>query len=266
MRVDNVGALTASSEQTQLPGHTVNTKGSWVQISASTPIDAHEVMFSVVNGVVGTTTSTLVDFGVGGAGSEQVIVPDWLITWDQWNGKDIANVILPVRIPGGSRLAARFQATDSAVDLRVAAQLINRGFDAYPGRKVVSYGTASGTSRGTDIDPGASANTKGSWVQLVASTNEDLKGIVLCVGNQDLTKTSTCTALLDIGVGGAGSEQVVVSNYHLGVDTNNEQFQPIVSPLIPINIPAGSRIAARAQCSITTATVRKFDLAILGVA
>lgn len=265
MRVTDAGMLTASSNPTNVPSTTVNTKGPYTQLVASTAYDTHALIFTCAHDAVGSTQSQLVDIAVGAAASEQIVIPDVLVSFDQWNGRAFVSVPFPVYIPAGSRIAAQFQSTSAAQDLRIGLHLLNLGLGAPPGRKMVSYGKNTADSGGVDVDPGGTANTKGSWVQITASTNEDLKGLIVCIGNQALTKTSTCFALLDVGVGAGGSEQVIIPNIALGVDTNNEQYQPIMTAMFPINIPAGSRLAVRAQNSINTATVRKFDVVLLGV-
>jgi len=42
-------------------------------------------------------------------------------------------------------------------------------------------------------------------------------------------------------------------------------MQPPVLGPFPVAIPSGSRIAARAQCNISDATDRLFDVAVYGV-
>ncbi|MGH3987826.1 MAG: hypothetical protein ACRDTZ_10960 [Pseudonocardiaceae bacterium] len=84
--------------------------------------------------------------------------------------------------------------------------------------------------------------------------------------NAGATTASNATWLVDIGVGGAGSEQVLVPNFRLAA-TTFETFVPSVMPTVPVSIPQSSRLAVRAQCSITTNSIggRLFDVVLYGI-
>jgi hypothetical protein len=91
----------------------INTKGAWTEITAATSASIRWL----VPLVVGNSTDTawvanhrgLIDIGVGGSGSEAVIVPD--VGFGAFNNEAILHfpVTVPVRIPAGTRLAARYQ-------------------------------------------------------------------------------------------------------------------------------------------------------------
>lgn len=266
-KIEAAGVLSASSQGTSISCGT-NAKGSWAQLIASTAFDG-DLLLIQVSGDTATfiTASMLFDIGIGAAASEQVVVPDVLFATDQWCANGSATMLVPCKVPAGSRIAARGACTDAGTGLRITAHVINIGMGAYypQGGKIVSYGSASADSGGTSVDPGATANTKGAYAQITASTSEDLRGVVLCMGNQNVSHTTTCNGLLDIAIGGAGSEVIVIPDFHYGVDTNAEMWLPIFSPLIPVCIPSGSRIAARAACSINTASIRLMDVVIMGV-
>ena len=99
--------------------------------------------------------------------------------------------------------------------------------------------TAASTAL-TDVTTGGSAHTKGSWAQLAAATVDDTDAVVLRLGGHTTSGVAS-PALLDIGVGAAGSEQVLVENLDLG----NHTFRSFLH--LPVIIPAGSRVAARVQ-------------------
>lgn len=97
---------------------------------------------------------------------------------------------------------------------------------------------------GTIITPGATANTKGSWTQIVASTSSDCDLLHLKITGESGGGTYK-NQFIDVGVGVAGSEVVVFPNIDIGVGGTFQGSH--VDLLVPIHIPAGSRIAARAQ-------------------
>jgi hypothetical protein len=114
-----------------------------------------------------------------------------------------------------------------------------------------------GNSRVTDDGGGASrknvdtgsANTKTAWVEMTASLPHTICGILA-----ELQNAPGEYQVLDIGVGAAGSEVVVVpdvraSNSLSGVHANLGLY-------IPLSLPAGSRVACRSQGSAGSAFMR----------
>lgn len=100
--------------------------------------------------------------------------------------------------------------------------------------------------------PSGTAHAKGSWAQIVASLGQDVSLLVVR-GNGAATAGVERTAAIDIGVGGSGSEQVVLEGFDIGQSSGNPYW------MIPINIPAGSRVAWRVQSSQTTNCLASFD-------
>lgn len=100
--------------------------------------------------------------------------------------------------------------------------------------------------------PNGTAHAKGAWAQVVAALEEDVSLIVLR-GNGAATSDVARTACIDIGVGAASGEQVVLEGFDIGQSASNPFW------LIPLSIPAGSRVAARVQSSVTTNCLLSFD-------
>jgi hypothetical protein len=94
----------------------------------------------------------------------------------------------------------------------------------------------------------ATAHTKGAWTQIVSSTPSDT-GLIVVNYNGTSGIATDASVLFDIGVGASGSEVVVASNIAVG----GGAFSQTPHLSLPIFIPSGSRIAARAQAA-TTAT------------
>lgn len=258
-RVDVAGAVTGSSSGTTVTSSvSLNTKGSWTQLIASTPFACSALMLIASYG----TSSHLLDIGVGGSGSEQILIPDI-----HYSGVNVVPqiTVYPVRIPEGSRIAARLASAASSNTTSLTAYLIGGGFDGASARSCVkTYGAVTADSGGTSVDPGATLHTKGAWSQITASTTAVTKGMIIDIGNQNNTVATAATWLFDIGVGGAGSEQVLIPNYRVSASVN-ETIQPAWSPVIPVDIPEGSRLAVRSQCNITDATDRLLDVVLHGI-
>lgn len=88
---------------------------------------------------------------------------------------------------------------------------------------------------------GATANTKGAWSQIIASTSASINLIIFNASSS--IYSTDHSVMYDIGVGAAGSESVVAQNIAGG----NTTYSYIPQLFLPIAIPAGSRIAYRCQ-------------------
>lgn len=84
------------------------------------------------------------------------------------------------------------------------------------------------------------ANTKGAWIEVIASTPQDYTGLWV-----QLRGATTNNSLFDIGIGAAGSEIVVAPNLFCGPKPTPDSFGSLFT--IPQSIPAGTRVAVRAQ-------------------
>ena len=261
-RLVTVGQTAASSTGTTVTAGTANVKGVWAQISAATPVNASGVIVMLAS--LSANGDYLIDIGIGAAGFESVLIRN--ILYCRRADDACAHFRFDVGVPAGSRLVARAQSTASSPTVVVAAMLLSYGF---PGLShlglVLDYGTAVADSGGTGVDPGATLNTKNSWAELVAATSWPIRALVMAIGNQNNSARTTATWLLDIAVGAAGQEHAIIPDIILSANSSGDLMQPPVLGPFPVAIPAGSRIAARAQCSISDATDRLFDVAVYGV-
>jgi hypothetical protein len=211
-----------------------------------------------------------------------VIVPNLLVAASAGITTDI---FLPMNIPAGSRIAVRLQDNFGSSDIWVSGLLFSSGFYSTPAFVgATAYGPNTATSGGTSVDPGGTANTKSAWVQIAASTTYTHKGLMVAAirPTPGTAVTASYTQLIDVGVGAAGSEQVLVSNYRMMCDTSSggvatpytagsgtlsgfAALQPGYLPFIPCDLPAGVRLAIRHQSSSIQATDRTSAYAIYGL-
>jgi len=259
------GQLTASSNGTLVTAAaTAHVKGAWSQLVAATGAEASWI--EVYIGSVATAVDYLIDIGIGAAASEQVIIPNLVAGSGTGAAGRSSRFLLPLNIPAGVRVAARCQATTISSTCRVSAQLGSGGWPLESGlQRVTDYGTTTATTQGTTVDPGAVANTKGSWVQLAASTTNPIRALLFGQSNLVQTARTSCQWLFDLGVGAAASEVVVIPNRTVECVSTEDTIHPQGSGPFPVNIPAGSRLAVRAQCSITTVTVRNLCPIVYGI-
>src|SRR3569832_2485127 len=93
----------------------------------------------------------------------------------------------------------------------------------------------------TLVLPTCGLNCKGSWALVIASLFFDVCGVVVqWRGNA----STSYRALIDVGIGAAGAEQVIIPNLASEKISNTKDVynQPII---FPVEIPAGTRVAVR---------------------
>lgn len=171
-------------------------------------------------------------------------------------------IYVPIAIPAGSRISAKVadDGGSSTVNLIIVPC---RGAGQVP---LVSTGWVVGLTSGApvDVDCGGTANTKSSWVQITSSSHatRDAKGysIAFCWDGSCDTSNSQ---LWDLAIGGSGSEQVIVANLNASQEGYRAQLEPKILGPFWTPIPAGSRLAARAQSSTNSASSRVPRIALI---
>jgi hypothetical protein len=106
--------------------------------------------------------------------------------------------------------------------------------------------TPSTARIGTTVVAGA-AHTKGAYATLIAATALRTQLVCIMISETQVAATRTDT-LVDIAIGAAGSERVILPNILAGWRAG-ARWNPLILTL-PLRISAGARISARAQ-SIT---------------
>jgi hypothetical protein len=244
-------------------------KGSWVQLIASVLFDSQALMLNLQTQAAGPK-DWLVDIGVGGAGSEVVLIPNLLVT--AVGSVNYWPLFVPVGVPAGTRLAARAQSLTGG-SLNVMATLMAQSFlPSAPLQRVTDYGTDLAGTGGVEVDPGGTVNTKGAWSELSAATTNAMRALFVGIGNQGSVNRLGANFLFDIGVGAAGSEVVLWPDLQARTSTPpvsgvTPSHTPMFGPTVPVSVPAGVRLAARAACSINTDTnqERRMDVIAYGI-
>lgn len=262
----NVGANTATSLGTTVTtSSTSNVKGAFTQLVAATSFDACWMVVTSPPGSVANSFACAIDIAVGSAGSEIVIAPNLVNPGSTFAaGQSVYS--FPVSIPAGSRISARAQGdliAGSPDTPSVSITLFDGSFTQMEGSAGVdAIGFIAGSTTGTVITAAATTNAKGAYAQLIASTARDYIGFLACVDYAQ-NEASDVDYLMDIAVGAAGQEVVIVPNVSVFTHVSFSHFGITGSiPLLPIPIPAGSRIAARCQGSVASGF---FGLTLYGV-
>lgn len=256
------GSLAASSGGTLTDDTTTNTKGDWIELVAATAKQADGFILTIQTGDTGVS-DFLVDIGIGAAAAETVIVSNVLYTS---GGSDSppARAYFPIPIAPGTRVSARSQCVDLSQRVRVVVTLCDGGVARSLRRRVATtYGADTSDSGGTAVDAGGSTHTKGGWAELSASVTKDFDQCVICVGNRNNATNTSQNILLDLGVGAALSETVIVPDIYYRVSATQEDVYDKMT-WVPVQVKAGQRLSARIQSSSNDATDRVIDVVVIG--
>lgn len=241
-----------------------HTKGAYAELIASTSFDYSGV--TVWGKMTVLNRTHLFDISIGGSGAEEVIIPN--LFFDTYDLGILIRHDFPVVIPAGSRISCREQHNTSTANVNCFGIGFQAGFasDEYVGHsRVYSFGADESDTTGVQIDPGGSANTKGSWTEVVASISADISYIGVGIGQRKNNALADAGFLVDIAIGDSGSEQIILPDLGIGANGASDTRSPFSLGPFPLTIPSGTRIAARAQSSITDAVDRLFDIVLYGV-
>lgn len=237
---------------TQVSGSgTVNTKGSWTQIVAATSYDACLAIISLqlLDSYQDADTTFLVDIGVGSSGNEQARIPNLLYTNLIGGGRGDLQIVVPWKVPAGTRIAARCQGNDPQNTapfedyLYVSVTLFDGGFTQSEGLAGFdALGANLTTTNGVQMSIAAGADQYNAWTQIIGATVRDYAGLFACwcLNGQGDNKASFA---YNIGVGSSGNEKARLPGL---LGTLGNTLGSLASPpFFPLTIPAGTRIAAQ---------------------
>ncbi len=246
-------AATDSSFQTSattITAHaTAHTKGSWVELVATTPFDV------TLLGVGGsdtrgsnTDTSQLTDIGVGAAAAEKLLIANIPSGYGAINIVGGRTAWFPVEIPSGTRIAARMQAliTVDVVDIRLL-MFGKSSWSSVPQFQTIdTIGALTASSHGTTLST--------SITEIIASTAEDYKALGWGVdGGGDTSMGADPFVTIYVGAGAA--EKVLIDNLQVWTGST-EAMEAYVVPqgILPMemNIPSGSRLSAKFDAGSAT--------------
>lgn len=110
----------------------------------------------------------------------------------------------------------------------------------------------------------ASANTKGAWTEVVASTSATATAVSLIVGGVQQSTANTAT-MVDVGVGPSGSEQVVAGGIAIGgaVRAATRDLSGLWV-MLPLAISSGSRVSVRIQSVVTGGKTANIQCKLFG--
>ena len=257
--VFSTGAGSGSQGLALTSSATANTLGTIVELDADTEYEANglSLMLTEFSFASSTSVSFLMNIYIGGSGSEELLIEGVHFYSDNATANySLISMDFPVKVPKGSRISADLQTNTAAADaVLLIAQLRSGGFRSHVGHgEIVSIGMNTSTTNGQSVDSGATINTKGAWSQVVASSTKAFAGFNLSVGSNLNSAQDNANFLIDIGVGGSGSEEVIAENIY--ANTTSSERVLFDGSFFPVDIPEGSRIAIRSQSEESNATDR----------
>ena len=235
-----------------------NTKGAWVQAFTAAANTRDSILCGSLN--IAGATNYLLDIGIGAAGSEVAVIDNVMMNNALANHANNP-YCFPLIIQAGQRIACRVQSIAGSQWSDISFYLIPVSAGLIAGlQKCDTYGVNTADSGGTSIDPGATAYTKGAWVQLTASSLRPHSAIVIGASNQDNKTRAYSFWQIDVGL--TSAKNTIIGNYVVRSHENDDAIYPFVSMPFPVSIPAGTEIWVRASCNINDATDRLLDVAL----
>jgi hypothetical protein len=208
----------------------------------------------------GTTNSfSLLDIGIGTTGNEKAIYND-LMAGSASNRQQNVRYWLPCDLPAGTQINARVRSSSASLLVDLQVIVFYGGFLNWQyGGIVDTYGAVTASSKGTNIADGGANTKNGTYAQIVASTTRHHKGLI--VATQCNGTATAKNHFLDVAIGSAGNEKVIIPNLQFCRDGSAGQHRiPVYSP-IPVNIPSGTRLSVNMQSSSTT----NFQVMLYGI-
>lgn len=233
-----------------------NTKGAWVQLVSSLPYPTSRILVTVGSSfVAATNTSSLVDIGIGAAGSEQVIIADLGAGYAESVSVAPHQYDLPFVIPAGIRVAARAQSVTATKTIVITFEGYggspNEGSSPYTSCE--TFGANTATSQGITLTPGL-ANVAGAWAVLSAATTNPISGVFVGAQGAGNTNLTAADVLVELGVGAASSEVSLTSGLYLRVSASELLYSPVGALIYPrqFRLPAGIRLVARLTSTVAS--------------
>lgn len=244
-------------------GGSAHTKGSFAELSAATAAASSRQHVECLESDA-ASQYFLFDLALGAAGAEVVVVENIFARFRLGRaGGFIAQT--DIDIPIGSRVSSRCQSVQASALLSLAMILEHRALTGLP--SAVTYGADLANTRGTRVDPGGTANAKGSYIEIAAVTGASHDTMSLFFGEWDQTNNldglTFAFWLVDVSTGAAGAEVVWLPDLTLtrvvlqnGIEMTAFRFA--------VDMPKYTRMACRCACTISTVEDRVITISGFG--
>lgn len=247
----------AIADRTAFAGGNSNVKGAWNQLIASTSRDLSEILCQL--GSSPKNQKANVDIGIGAAGSETIIIPDIRLEGNATYLVESLDIRFPITIPAGSRIAIRASTESSAYQVGTptfTCTMTGFSWSLKDVPKISRYFIMPTNPAGTlNVTPGNGVES--AWVEIVPSTPDQINHLVIDLFTIE-SGTPAFDVVLDVGIGAAASEKVIIPNILFSKILTAQTAYVFKSISVPVCIPPGTRIAARALGSISVNPIRVY--------
>ncbi len=196
-----------------------------------------------------SVAGAMVNIAINVAGTDYVIATD-IPVHQPLTRQLILQHFLPLHLPAGASVRVamtRDAGTSGTFQVGMLGHRPSpRGWRAF--QRATGYGIPSNFATSPTATPDATANTKGAFAEIVASTTYPMRAMLLCLRTG---ATATQSFLVDFARGAAASEVVTVGDVPMRAHTNVQETAA-QSTLVGTDIPAGTRLSFRAQSSIAS--------------
>ena len=272
-----IGAIPATSlGEEAVASSTEDVKGAWKELVTAAANTTECDWLTIIARPEGDERSYMFDIGVGGVGVEEVVIPDLMLDLTQhgnFSNEVTTRWSFPFHIPAGTRITFRCQQGGGGGGGRgviMVMVLSEGGFWMGPGyQKAEAWGADASDTSPVVLDPSGTINTEGALAVLTASSGIEANALVISIHNLEngLRGTADYNWLLDVAVGGAIQEEVILENLIVSYGSSGLSYfsQGQIGPF-PVHIPLGTRITARVQSDrVIDATERLIGITILAL-
>jgi hypothetical protein len=257
---DSAGVdLTTSKGKSAANSGIAHTKSAYQELVAATDRNAAGFLVCLEGSGAG---DYYVDIAVGAGGSEQIIAANLHTCINAQNLRS-TEYFIPIPIPGGTRLAARFQNNTTAGTCLTAITLWHGGLSTPVCAVIDNLNPDTANTQGTLIAQGGANHTKGAYTQIIASTARRYKGLIIHNGRRGTVASQTF--MNDVAIGAAASEQIIIPNIWWNQNTTTDNIERSVQGPFWVDIPAATRIAIRGQQDVIGGG-RDHRLTVYGIA
>lgn len=240
-------------------------KSAWTTVNSFNN-DVNGIWLSMTHqAYAGQHGTAIMDIAIGSTAN--IVIADLQLAGDGDAFSQYTNEIyIPIQIPRGTSIYYRGRRSYSGDCWGAYIHIRSQPTSLYNRALVGQFDTYGiDTTNITGVAVNGHATTPqawGSWSQIAASTTHDSKYLLMAVGTHNSgSRTAATEYRTQIGVGSAGSEQVIMDSEYLRCNHTYDTPSPMFSAY-HIDVPAGSSLSIRHRTNATDAVHRMLSYSL----